>query len=97
MTRHPANAEAWEWDEGNEGELAAHNITPWEVYEVWANHPQWSPNVRYRVGDWKMYGKTDGGRRLAIVLSFYADRGLLRPITGWDATPGERSRFFKGV
>ncbi len=97
MTSHPSSAEVWEWDEGNESELAAHNISPQEVYEVWANGPGWAPDVRYRAGDWKMYGKSDGGRRLTIVVSFYADRGLLRPITGWDATPGERSRYFKGV
>jgi hypothetical protein len=54
------------------------------------------PNKRYRAGDWKMLGTTDDGRRLAIVVRFSTDRGTLRPITGWDATAGERSRYFEG-
>jgi hypothetical protein len=43
-----------------------------------------------------MLGRTDGGRQLAIVLRFYPDRGTLRPITGWDATAGERSKYLGG-
>jgi hypothetical protein len=42
-----------------------------------------------------MLGRTDGGRQLAIVIRFYADRSMLRPITGWDATAGEPSRYLK--
>lgn len=96
MTSHPSTADAWEWDEGNEGELAAHEISPAEVYEVWANGAVWVPNVRRRAGDWKMLGRTDGGRRLTIVLRLYGDRGVLRPITGWDATAAERTKYFQG-
>jgi hypothetical protein len=43
-----------------------------------------------------MLGRTNGGRRLTIVIRFYADRSVLRPITGWRTTVGERSKFFKG-
>ncbi len=95
MTTHPSVGEWWEWDEENEQELAGHHITPQEVYEVWANGPIWAPNKRHRAGDWKMLGRTDGGRQLAIVIRFYADRSMLRPITGWDATAGEQSRYLK--
>ena len=95
MTKHPTSADCWEWDEGNEQELAGHHITPQEVYEVCANGPTWVPNTRYRAGDWKMLGKTDGGRRLAIVIRFYIDRSMLRPITGWDATAGEQSKYLR--
>jgi hypothetical protein len=35
----------WEWDEGNEGELAQHRIMPTEVYQVYGNGPKWAPNV----------------------------------------------------
>jgi hypothetical protein len=54
------------------------------------------PNVRHRAGDWKMLGQTNGGRRLTIVVRLYSDRNVLRPITGWDSTAGERSRYFEG-
>jgi hypothetical protein len=43
-----------------------------------------------------MLGRTDGGRRLAIVIRFYMDRSMLRPITGWDATAGEQSKYLEG-
>ena len=95
MTPHPTTATAWEWDDGNERELAGHGISSMDVYEVWANGAYWVPNRRGRSGDWKMCGRTDGGRRLTVVVRFYPDRGLIRPITGWDATHGERSRYFK--
>jgi IS5 family transposase len=94
--RHPATAESWEWDEGNEGELAQHRIMPTEVYQVYENGPKWAPNVRRHAGDWKMMGRTKGGRRLTIVVRFYGDRAVLRPITGWDTTSGERARYFEG-
>jgi len=84
--RHPSTAESWEWDEGNERELAQHRIMPTE----------WAPNVRHHAGDWKMMGKTSGGRRLTIVVRFYEDRAVLRPITGWETTVGERARYFEG-
>ena len=31
-----------------------------------------------------------------IVVRLYSDRNVLRPITGWDSTAGERSRYFEG-
>ena len=96
MTKKPSDAEAGEWDQGNEEELHRHRITAWDVYEVWANGPTWVPNVRHRAGDWKMLGQTNGGRRLTIVVRLHSDRNVLRPITGWDSTAGERSRYFEG-
>jgi uncharacterized DUF497 family protein len=96
MTRKPWDAEAWEWDEGNEMELHRHGLTPRDVYEVYTNGPVWVSNVRHHAGDWKMLGRTDGGRRLTIVVRLYSDRSVLRPVTGWDSTTGERSRYFEG-
>ena len=96
MTKAPSGGEAWEWDEGNESELARHGISPSEVYEVWENGPVWVPNIRHHTGDWKLLGRTHGGRPLTIVIRLYSDRGVLRVITGWRTTSGERSRYFKG-
>jgi hypothetical protein len=82
-------------DEGNERDLARHGISPSEVYEM-GNSPGWVPKIRYHAGDWKMLGQTHGGRPLTIVIRFYPDRGVLRAITGWRTTRGERSRYFNG-
>jgi uncharacterized DUF497 family protein len=95
MTSHPRHAQSWEWDEANESELAAHHIDPEEVHQVWAARPQWAPNRKHRAGDWKMLGRTLGGRRLAIVVRYLPESRALRPITGWDATAVETSKYFK--
>ena len=71
---HPRYAEAWEWDEHNEAELARHRISVQEVYQVWANGPEWVPNRRRRSGDHKMVGFTDGDRALSIVVKYHSDR-----------------------
>jgi len=95
MTKaHPSQAEGLEWNEGNEAELAAHKIVASEVHEMWANQPVFAANIRHRAGDYKMMGLTDGGRRLTIVMHYDTERRVLRPITGWDVTPGELSRYF---
>jgi hypothetical protein len=44
-------------------------------------------------GDWKMIGRTRGGRRLTIVVRYYADRRTVRPITGWETPKSERSKY----
>lgn len=95
MPRTPYDAEGWDWDEGNETELAGHHIVPEEVYTVWENGPLFVPNVKHRAGDWKMIGVTSGGRRLTIIVRFEEERLLNRAITGWDSTEGERSKYFK--
>lgn len=91
---HPEEAEAWEWDEGNESHLAAAGISPIEVEDIFANGPKWVRNRSHRSGDWKMMGLTRGGRPLTIVLKLHVDRRTLRPITGWKPTPGERRKYF---
>jgi uncharacterized DUF497 family protein len=93
--RNPNNAEAWDWDEANEAELARHGILLPDVEQIWMNGPVLAPNKRRRAGDWKMIGFTDGGRLLTVILRYDADRRLLRPITGWETTDGERRRYYK--
>ena len=91
---HPSEAEVFDWDEGNEDELRDHAISSDEVEQVFANGPVFAPNKRHRAGDWKMLGRTDGGRSLTVVVHLDETRLALRPITGWDATRGEMSRYF---
>lgn len=93
---HPAQAEAFEWDEANDAHLAVHGIRPEDVEEVWLNGAVWVRNRRGRAGDWKMLGRTDGGRALTIVVQLRVHARLLRAITGWDTTAGEHSRYLRG-
>lgn len=91
---YPWRAEAWEWDDGNESELAAHRISAVEVEQVWDSDAKFIPNVADHPGDWKMLGLTNGGRRLTIIVRFDSNRLCNRAITGWDATTGERTKYF---
>jgi uncharacterized DUF497 family protein len=89
----PWQAEGMEWDEWNERELAAHGIRAAEADELFESGPQWAPNKRYRAGDWKMVGYTAAGRAITVVVSLNEATARLRPITGWDCTPGEKTRY----
>lgn len=84
---------AFEWDEGNESELARHHITPEEVQQVFDNDPAWASNKRNRPGNRLMIGRTNSGRVLTIVVRIVPELELIRAITGWDSTRGERARY----
>jgi len=91
---HPRVAEGFEWDEENESELwDPHRILPWEVEEVFWTAPVWARNKKEGSGDYKMIGRTNGGRRLTIVVETQEVTRMLRPITGWESTRGELSRY----
>lgn len=92
----PWNAEAFEWDDGNERELAAHAVSPSEVEDLFEQGPTWLPNKRQRAADWKMVGYTLGGRSLTVVVRWYEARRILRPVTGWDCTASEITRYLRG-
>lgn len=90
---HPRDAERLEWNEENEDELWDHDIRPWEVEQVFQNRPVWARHKRGRAGDYLMVGKSDGGRRLTIpVKPNEATKGL-RPITGWESSKADLSKY----
>jgi hypothetical protein len=92
----PWDAEVIEWDEGNLSELAAHDISPSEVDELFLSRPQWAPNKKHRSGDHKMVGYTDAGRAITVVCSFDEIRASLRPITGWECDQEEQTKYLGG-
>ncbi len=86
---HPSQASGIEWDDGNEWELGRHGISLVDVLQVFVNDPVWARNKHNRSAQFKMVGRTDGGRRLTVIVLMAADSDLARPITGWDSTRGE--------
>ena len=90
---HPSQAEGFEWDDGNLEELARHSIRDIEVEQVFENEPKFGPNRGGRSGDWKMIGRTNGGRVLTIIVLAQPATRTLRAITGWNSTTGERRRY----
>jgi uncharacterized DUF497 family protein len=90
---HPRDTEGFDWNEGNEQELVPHRITDREAEEVFLNGPVWVRNKRSGSGDYKMIGYTNGGRALTLIVVVQQEARLLRVITGWDCTTGERTRY----
>lgn len=82
-THHPIFAEAWEWDESNESELARHHITAIEVEQLLEEEHGWRPNKQGRAGDYLLVGRTYGGRHLSIVVAYDERRRCARAVTGW--------------
>ena len=68
--------------EFDEDELSGHGITVDEAVEVLWNGFEVDRNKRRR-GSYQLVGRTDGGRRLKLII-FEKERGVLRVITGWD-------------
>lgn len=88
----PRDAELIEWDDGNEDKFTRHNVTVAEVEQVWENGPVVLPNRR-GTGDYKLIGRTRGGRPLTIIVSYDSRRRALRPITAWQSVPADVTRY----
>jgi len=83
---------AFEWDDANEEHLGAHGIDPEEVEEVFEDIV-----VRRRGGTdspdrFRVLGRTSAGRYLAVVYQL-KQGSVVRPITGWDMRPHERTLY----
>ena len=93
---HPDDADDLDFDEVNLDHLATHRITPRDVLEVWSDGPVYVPNKKGLAATHLMLGDTSGGRALTIAVVTDTRRHLLRPITGWDSTTGELTRWRRG-
>lgn len=90
---HPRDADGLQFDEDNEAHLARHAITATDVTQVWLNGPLYVPNKKGLTATWLMLGDTDGGRALTVAIITVEPLLLLRPITGWNSTRGELTRW----
>lgn len=90
----PWDAENIEWNEGNESKVLAHGISPKEVMEALEDAEIWRPNEKGKSGNWKAYGKTNGGKAITMVVHWDEITMNLRPITAWPASNSEKGRFF---
>ncbi|KUK36975.1 MAG: Uncharacterized protein XD66_0321 [Thermacetogenium phaeum] len=76
----------FEWDEGNIGHIARHNIEPDEAEEVFANFPLYR---RAKTNRMAAYGQTDGGRYLFVVFE-RKPSGVIRVVTAREMSLSER-------
>lgn len=93
---HPWEADDLEFDEVNEAHLARHDISATEVTQVWLNKPVYVPNKKGLAATWLMLRDTLGGRSLTVAVVTLEEVLRLRPITGWDSTAGELTRWRPG-
>jgi uncharacterized protein len=84
----------YDWDEHNEGHLAAHRIEPAEAEEVLSNDPvHVETRTDARSGEERVLelGHTNAGRILFVA---WTPRGKLkRPVTAFDANRKTRAAY----
>jgi hypothetical protein len=78
------------WTDKAEDHIAAHNVTPDEVEQVIYTRPRLV--VRGREGTEYVFGTTDAGRYLLVVLTESID-GREYVVTARDMTDAERQAF----
>lgn len=81
----PRRAAFFEWDLANDEHLAQHDVSPYEVEQVFHNDPTWRRNKGGRAALYAMDGRTDAGRALRVLVT-WADETerVLRAVTAWD-------------
>lgn len=80
-----------EWDEWNIEHIEKHVVTPQEVEEACYNQPI---NRRTRDNFYLIYGQTDAGRYLFVVVR-YKGEGIVYVITARPMTKGEQRYYRK--
>ena len=82
----------FEWDEGNVLHLElGHGIKPEEAEEVFVNKPLFR---RTKKGHYVAFGSTGDGRYSTMVFEM-KNKGVVRPITGWDMKRAEIQYYKK--
>jgi uncharacterized DUF497 family protein len=91
--RHPASADWVEIDDANEGHIARHGVTPVELQQMLDNDPLWSRNKNGMTAEWRVIGRTNGGRPLVAAVTYDEQRNCIRPITARTCTDTEIAKW----
>lgn len=82
-----------EFDDGNRTEFERHGVTEREIIQVLQGPFRVFRNRRHRAGGYLMIGPTRGGRLLTVPIAATAVIGRWRPVTAWDSSAGESTRY----
>ncbi|MDQ1532153.1 MAG: hypothetical protein QOE37_2301 [Microbacteriaceae bacterium] len=101
MARHPATAAGFTLlppDEisgyaGTEAHLARHGVTLLELDQVFMNRPIWLRNKNNRTANWRMLGRTSGGRAIDAKVLWDEARDELIPATAWTASRADQRKY----
>jgi uncharacterized DUF497 family protein len=80
-------------DDGNLAHLCRHGVSPEEIYQC-LGHRMKVREKKKQANRYYLYGRTDGGRHLFVVLVDLGS-GLVRPISAREMTPAERRYYGK--
>lgn len=83
----------FEFDEHNEPKFAAHGVSVGEVAQVLDDDFRVFRNKKSGSASHRMIGRTHGGRLLTIPIVETLVEGRWRPITAWDSSSAERTRY----
>lgn len=86
----------FELDDGNEPKFAAHAVSTREVLQVLPGEFRVFRNKRDATATYLMIGRTFGGRLLTIPIVETHVLGRWRPISAWDASRAETTRYRNG-
>ena len=92
----PLDIHEFEVDDANERKFAVHRVSAAEVFQVLDDEIAAFRNKKVGSGLYLLVGKTYGGRMLTIPVAPTAVEGRWRPITAWDSSPAERTRYENG-
>lgn len=71
------------WDSWNIGHIARHNVMPEEVEQVCHIDPVVQTGKRGRL---LIFGPTENGRMLAVILDNEGEKGVYYPVTAYKAS-----------
>lgn len=81
------------FDDVNEAKFAAHGVTVDEVQQVRDKWPRYYLNRPDRRATHVMVGPTRRGRIVVVPIETWGADDVWRPVTAFDATPGQAARY----
>lgn len=81
------------FDDENEAKFARHAVTAGEVLQVYDKWPRFYENRGNRRASHVMLGPTRSGRMLVVPIERDGPEGVWRPVTAFEATPGQAARY----
>lgn len=84
------------FDDENEPKFTSHQVTVAEVQQVFTKWPKYYVNRAGTRASHVMIGPTRSGRTLVVPIEPTGIDDLWRPVTAFESTPGQLSRYRKG-
>lgn len=81
------------FDDENETKFGLHGVTVDEVQQVFDKWPRYYVNRPDRRATHVMVGPTRNGRMIVVPIERLDAEGLWRPVTAFEASPGQAARY----